>query len=176
MIRGVLGDVGDRTPFFELQARNRRSSWRLSAVCALIVGGGGLLAAIGLAFNAFLVLFALIFIPGVLLLGLGFLAGLMPAAAAFREPLWYAVAPGWVIQPDCVPLFEDYNIPRAVRHLVNAPDDVAKVKKFEAIKEREDTVKDGVGNLKDANDMAAANQALPASSTPILAGTKAPCT
>lgn len=36
--------------------------------------------------------------------------------------------PGWVIQPACVPLFEDYNIPRAVRHLVSAPDDVLKVK------------------------------------------------
>jgi hypothetical protein len=36
-------------------------------------------------------------------------------------------AAGWVIQPDCVPLFEDFNIPRAMRHLVSGPDDVAKV-------------------------------------------------
>ena len=28
---------------------------------------------------------------------------------------------GWVIQPDHVPLFEDYNIPRAVEHLVREP-------------------------------------------------------
>lgn len=32
--------------------------------------------------------------------------------------------PGWVIQPDCVPLIEDFNIPRAVKHLVSGPDDV----------------------------------------------------
>jgi len=35
--------------------------------------------------------------------------------------------PGWVVQPDCVPLIEDFNIPRAVRHLVAEPDDVAKI-------------------------------------------------
>jgi len=32
--------------------------------------------------------------------------------------------PGWVIQPDYVPLFEDYNIPRAVKHAVSCPTDV----------------------------------------------------
>jgi hypothetical protein len=32
-----------------------------------------------------------------------------------------AMAPGWVVQPDCVPLFEDFNIPRAVQHLVDGP-------------------------------------------------------
>jgi hypothetical protein len=37
-------------------------------------------------------------------------------------------APGWVIQPDGVPLFEDFNIPRAARHVVSGPEDVAKVK------------------------------------------------
>lgn len=31
---------------------------------------------------------------------------------------------GWVIQPDHVPLFEDFNIPRAVRHAVSGPADV----------------------------------------------------
>lgn len=36
--------------------------------------------------------------------------------------------PGWVIQPECVPLIEDFNIPRAVRHLVAEPADVAKIK------------------------------------------------
>ena len=35
---------------------------------------------------------------------------------------------GWVVQPDCVPLIEDFNIPRAVQHLVAQPADVAKVK------------------------------------------------
>ncbi len=32
--------------------------------------------------------------------------------------------PGWVVQPDCVPLIEDFNIPRATKHLVANPDDV----------------------------------------------------
>jgi len=27
--------------------------------------------------------------------------------------------PGWVVQPDCVPIFDDLNIPRAVQHLVS---------------------------------------------------------
>ena len=29
--------------------------------------------------------------------------------------------PGWPMQPDCVPIFEDYNIPRAVEHAVTDP-------------------------------------------------------
>ncbi len=33
-------------------------------------------------------------------------------------------AEGWVIQPDVVPLFEDYNVPRAVRHLVSSHQDI----------------------------------------------------
>jgi len=32
---------------------------------------------------------------------------------------------GWVVQPDHVPLIEDFNIPRAVDHAVSGPDDVA---------------------------------------------------
>ena len=46
-------------------------------------------------------------------------------------PLRHAVkkmpppAPGWPIQPDHVPLFEDYNIPRAVKHPVASPGEVA---------------------------------------------------
>ena len=36
--------------------------------------------------------------------------------------------PGWVVQPDCVPLIEDFNIPRAVRHLVSGPEDVSQIK------------------------------------------------
>jgi len=35
--------------------------------------------------------------------------------------------PGWVIQPDYVPLIEDFNIPRAVRHIVEEPQDVEKL-------------------------------------------------
>ena len=33
-------------------------------------------------------------------------------------------SPGWVIQPEVVPLFEDYNIPRAVKHAVKTAEDV----------------------------------------------------
>ena len=32
--------------------------------------------------------------------------------------------PGWPMQPDCAPLFEDYNIPRAVQHAVTEPQHV----------------------------------------------------
>lgn len=35
--------------------------------------------------------------------------------------------PGWVVQPDHVPLIEDFNIPRALEHAVSSPDDVARV-------------------------------------------------
>ncbi len=35
--------------------------------------------------------------------------------------------PGWPIQPDCVPLIEDFNIPRAVEHAVSSPADVGPV-------------------------------------------------
>ena len=34
---------------------------------------------------------------------------------------------GWVIQPDRVPLFEDFNIPRGVQHLVSSPEHVPAV-------------------------------------------------
>ena len=34
---------------------------------------------------------------------------------------------GWVKQPDDLPLFEDFNIPRAVEHAVSSPDDVEKI-------------------------------------------------
>jgi len=32
---------------------------------------------------------------------------------------------GWVVQPDCVPLIEDYNIPRAVEHAISKPADIS---------------------------------------------------
>jgi len=35
---------------------------------------------------------------------------------------------GWVVQPDHVPLFDDFNIPRAIRHLVTCATDVDKVR------------------------------------------------
>jgi hypothetical protein len=34
---------------------------------------------------------------------------------------------GWVIQPDYVPLIEDYNIPRAFEHAVSSPSDVPRI-------------------------------------------------
>jgi len=77
-----------RTTFLEFQARNRRATWRLTAVCALVVGGGGIVSALGFLATLFLVAFALVFIPSVLCLGVGFLAGLSPATAGFRELFW----------------------------------------------------------------------------------------
>ena len=38
------------------------------------------------------------------------------------------IKPGWVVQPDHVPVIEDFNIPRAVQHLVGSPADVPKVR------------------------------------------------
>jgi len=38
------------------------------------------------------------------------------------------VEEGWVIQPDYVPLFEDYNIPRAVKHVVSTPSEVKPIR------------------------------------------------
>ena len=35
---------------------------------------------------------------------------------------------GWVVQPPCVPLFEDFNIPRAVEHAVAGPTDVPAIR------------------------------------------------
>jgi Zn-dependent protease with chaperone function len=78
----------ERTAFFEFQARNRRASWQLGAVCALVIGGGGGLSALAFAANFLLVLFALVFIPSVLLLGVGALAMLTPVTGVFREPVW----------------------------------------------------------------------------------------
>ena len=40
------------------------------------------------------------------------------------------VDPGWVVQPDHVPLFEDYNIPRAVKHAVASPGDVPVIRRL----------------------------------------------
>ncbi|MHB1357362.1 MAG: uroporphyrinogen decarboxylase family protein [Anaerolineae bacterium] len=39
-----------------------------------------------------------------------------------------ATPPGWVIQPPDVPLFEDFNIPRCVRHAVTGPEDLPKLR------------------------------------------------
>lgn len=36
--------------------------------------------------------------------------------------------PGWAVQPDCVPIIEDYNIPRAVHQPVTSPSDVEAIK------------------------------------------------
>ena len=78
----------ERTPFFEFQARNRRATWRLTLAYALVVGGCGFVAAVGFVANVFLVLFALVFLPAVLCLGIGALALLSPATAGLTHPIW----------------------------------------------------------------------------------------
>jgi Zn-dependent protease with chaperone function len=78
----------ERTPFFEFQARNRRATWRLTLAYALVVGGCGFVSAVAFVANVFLVLFALVFIPAVLCLGLGAIMLLSPATAGLAEPIW----------------------------------------------------------------------------------------
>ena len=78
----------ERTPFFEFQARNRRATWRLTLAYALVVGGCGFVSAVGFAANVFLVLFALVFLPAVLSLGIGALMLLSPGTAALAGPIW----------------------------------------------------------------------------------------
>ncbi len=36
--------------------------------------------------------------------------------------------PGWVLQPDIVPLFEDFNVPRGVKHIITVPGEIDAVK------------------------------------------------
>jgi hypothetical protein len=45
--------------------------------------------------------------------------------AGAGRPSW---APGWVVQPDHVPLIEDFNILRGARHAVVGPDDLPKLR------------------------------------------------
>ena len=40
-------DRPDRKTFVEFQERNRRATWKLTATCALVVGGAGVLSAFG---------------------------------------------------------------------------------------------------------------------------------
>jgi len=35
---------------------------------------------------------------------------------------------GWVIQPNKVHLFEDFNIPRAIKHIISGPNDLPKLR------------------------------------------------
>ncbi len=35
---------------------------------------------------------------------------------------------GWVVQPDHVPLFDDFNIPRGIEHAVASPDDIPRIR------------------------------------------------
>jgi Zn-dependent protease with chaperone function len=80
----------ERTPFFDFQARNRRATWRLTLAYALVVGACGFLSAVGFFANIFLVLFALVFVPAVLSLGLGALMLLSPGTRTLAEPIWDA--------------------------------------------------------------------------------------
>jgi Zn-dependent protease with chaperone function len=79
-----------RTPFFEFQARNRRAAWRLTLAYALVVGGCGFVSAIGFFANVFLILFAMVFIPAVLSIGVGALVLLSPGTAPLARLIWDA--------------------------------------------------------------------------------------
>jgi heat shock protein HtpX len=78
----------ERTPFFDFQARNRRATWRLTLAYLLVVGVGGFLSAIAFVAMLFLVLFALVFVPAVLCVGLGLLAMLSPMTAPLADLFW----------------------------------------------------------------------------------------
>ena len=60
-------------------------------------------------------------------------------SGSIRHAVWKTEdeGPGWPVQPDCVPLIEDYNIPRAVEHLVSGPSDLDAVKHLFAAPNRE---------------------------------------
>ena len=47
-----------------------------------------------------------------------------------RHAVWQTgkERPGWPVQPDCVQLFEDYNVARAVQHPVSRPSDVPAIR------------------------------------------------
>lgn len=77
-----------RAPFFEFQARNRRATWRLTLAYALVVAACGFVSAIGFAVNVFLVLFAMVFIPAVLSLGVGALFLLSPSTSGLARRIW----------------------------------------------------------------------------------------
>ena len=78
----------ERTPFFEFQARNRRATWRLTAAYALVVGACGFVSSTGFFANVFLVLFAMVFIPAVLSIGVGALFLLSPATSGLASVIW----------------------------------------------------------------------------------------
>jgi hypothetical protein len=52
-------------------------------------------------------------------------AGLLRHAVAITGE---AQAPGWVVQPDDLPLIEDFNIPLAVEHAVSSPADISAIR------------------------------------------------
>jgi Zn-dependent protease with chaperone function len=85
-----MGEAGptERTQFFDFQARNRRATWRLTVAYLVVVGVGGFLSAVAFVGMLFLVLFALVFVPAVVCLGLGALAMLSPVTAPLTDPLW----------------------------------------------------------------------------------------
>jgi len=80
--------LAERTQFFEFQARNRRATWRLTAAYAVVVGACGFVSAIAFFANIFLVLFAMVFIPAVLSLGVGALFLLSPATSGLASVIW----------------------------------------------------------------------------------------
>lgn len=67
----------DRTSFFEEQARHRRSTWRLSALCIAAVVAMGLVVSL--------------IVGPLLLMQLGFVAGVLGLVLPIPDPFWRAV-------------------------------------------------------------------------------------
>lgn len=63
--------------------------------------------------------------------------------------------PGWVIQPDIVPLFEDFNIPRAIKHAVTEPGEIQVVKHLYRPPSQKDCqwFEDRIGQVKTFADL-----------------------
>jgi Zn-dependent protease with chaperone function len=71
-------EPGDRKTFVEFQERNRRAAWKLTATCALVVGGGGVLSAFLSIAGVGLVLFTVGFVLALPFFLLGLLTMLIP--------------------------------------------------------------------------------------------------
>jgi Zn-dependent protease with chaperone function len=88
---GPMTEVGpgDRATFLDFQARNRRATWKLTAACALVVGGGGLATAFGFIAGVGLVWFTMAFGPAVVFLVLGLVTMLIPLMGWLSEALFW---------------------------------------------------------------------------------------
>jgi Zn-dependent protease with chaperone function len=80
---------GDRKTFIEFQERNRRATWKLTATCALVVGGGGVLSAFLSIAGVGLVLFTVGFVLALPFFLVGLLIMLIPFMGWLSDGLFW---------------------------------------------------------------------------------------